>query len=82
MPHSSLWLPLKVLVPGSSVHLHSQGMQRVQSVLLGVVDFAEKSGRPLMCRILPVPGTTKGEVIHLKGSRYFVRCKVVDLEAC
>lgn len=71
-----------VLVPGSNVYLHSQVMQRVQSVLLGVVDFAEKSGRPLICRILPVPGRTTGEVVHFKCSQYFVRCKVVDLEAC
>ena len=53
-----------VCVPGSDVHLHTQSEQSLRSLLLDMVTLAEQLGKPLISRILPVPGKKKGDRVN------------------
>jgi len=66
-----------VPVPGNNVQLHTQSQQSLQSLLLDVASLAERLEKPLVCRILPVPGKMKGDMINFERSQYMINCKVV-----
>eukprot|EP00536_Pseudo-nitzschia_multiseries_P000663 jgi/Psemu1/179274/e_gw1.8.65.1 len=67
-------------IPGIDVHFHEKSMRKVQSFLLFLIGMAEESARPVMCRMLPVPGKKKGDYVNFKSSPHLLNCKVVDLD--
>ena len=69
-----------VCVPGNDVHLHTQSEQSLRSLLLDMVTLAEQLGKPLICRILPVPGKKKGDRVNFESSSYFINCNVIYLD--
>ena len=69
-----------VCVPGSDVHLHTQSEQSLRSLLLDMVTLAEQLGKPLISRILPVPGKKKGDRVNFGSSSHFINCNVIYLD--